>query len=86
MPFHNAFMIRLFETGDFCAGLNTAVNSNRIVTNVSYQDIVAFGNMMLEYKYSSDQNYVLPEKNGKVSDYDAYCFDQSSLKDMIVKK
>ena len=28
MPFHNAFMIRLFETGDYCAGLNTAVNSN----------------------------------------------------------
>ena len=55
---------------------------SRIVTNVS---IVAFGNMMLEYKYSSDQNYVLPGKNGKDSDYDAYYLDQSSLKDMIVK-
>jgi hypothetical protein len=60
---------------------------SRIVTNVSYQDIVAFGNMMLEYKYSSDQNYVLPGtgKNGKDSDYDVYYLDQSSLKDMIVK-
>jgi hypothetical protein len=59
---------------------------SRIVTNVSYQDIVAFGNMMLEYKYSSDQNYVLAGKNGKDGDYDAYYLDQSSLKDMIVKK
>jgi hypothetical protein len=40
---------------------------------------------MLEYKYSSYQNYVLPGKNGKDSDYDAYYLDQSSLKDMIVK-
>ena len=32
MPFHNAFMISLFETGNFCAGLNTAVNSNRNIT------------------------------------------------------
>ncbi|MEE0987913.1 MAG: hypothetical protein U0L02_00960 [Kandleria vitulina] len=59
---------------------------SRIVTNVSYQDIVAFGNMMLEYKYSSDQNYVLTGKNGMDSDYGAYYLDQSSLKDMIVKK
>ena len=59
---------------------------SRIVTNVSYQDIVAFGNMMLEYKYSSDQNYVLAGKNGKDGDYDAYYLDQSSLKDMIVRK
>ncbi len=59
---------------------------SRIVTNVSYQDIVVFGNMMLEYKYSSDQKYVLPGKNGMDSDYDAYYLDQSSLKDMIVKK
>jgi hypothetical protein len=58
---------------------------SRIVTNVSYQDIVVFGNMMLEYKYSSDQKYVLPGKNGMDSDYDAYYLDQSSLKDMIVK-
>jgi anionic cell wall polymer biosynthesis LytR-Cps2A-Psr (LCP) family protein len=58
---------------------------SRIVTNVSYQDIVTFGNMMLEYKYTSDQNYVLPGKNGKDGDYDAYYLDQSSLKDMIVK-
>ena len=35
MPFHNAFMIRLFETGDFCAGLNTAVNSNMEVLRIS---------------------------------------------------
>ena len=58
---------------------------SRIVTNVSYQDIVTFGNMMLEYKYTSDQYYVLPGKNGKDGDYDAYYLDQSSLKDMIVK-
>jgi hypothetical protein len=41
--------------------------------------------MMLEYKYTSDQNYVLPGKNGKDGEYDAYYLDQSSLKDMIVK-
>jgi len=59
MPFHNAFMISLFETGNFCAGLNTAVNSNILSLHSFHQYLIMPINIISEIVYILSSNKII---------------------------
>lgn len=58
--------------------------AKKVTTNIGYDDIVTFGNMVLDYDFSDNNYYTIPGKY-KTSDlYDEYHLDKAALHKQVI--
>ena len=55
----------------------------QITTNISYSDMVDFGNMALKYSFDDNSYYTLKGKSVTTSTYDEFHYDDKALKSLI---
>ncbi len=55
-----------------------------VTTNISYDNIVTFGNMVTDYKFNDDSYYTIPGKYVSSDLYDEYTLDKSALHKQVI--
>jgi len=86
--YFQAYYKKLYELLDF--DFNGTVGKlyslvENITTNVSYDDLVSFGNMVLEYDFDVTTSYfTLPGKSVFGGEYDEYHLNQEALKELVI--
>jgi anionic cell wall polymer biosynthesis LytR-Cps2A-Psr (LCP) family protein len=56
-----------------------------VTTNLSYDTLVDFGNMLLDYSFDNNQYYNIPGKYVSGDEYDEYHINKTKLKEMVLK-
>ena len=56
-----------------------------VTTNLSYDTLVDFGNMLLDYSFDDSQYYNIPGKYVSGDEYDEYHINKTKLKEMVLK-